>query len=114
MRQAVGIVRVSQIAGRDGDNLVSPSDQRRRIETACERDRLELVAVHEELDVSGGSPLERRAGMTAALETIESGEAQVLVAAYFDRLVRSLRIQDEIVSRVESAGGQVLAVDVGA
>jgi DNA invertase Pin-like site-specific DNA recombinase len=44
---------------------------------------------------------------------VEAGEADVIVAAYFDRLVRSLRVQDELVSRVERAGGQVLAVDVG-
>jgi site-specific DNA recombinase len=36
-----------------------------------------------------------------------------VVAAYFDRLVRSLRVQDELVSRVEHAGGKVMAVDVG-
>jgi DNA invertase Pin-like site-specific DNA recombinase len=35
------------------------------------------------------------------------------VAAYFDRLVRSLTVQAEIVQRVERAGGKVLAVDVG-
>ena len=29
----------------------------------------------------------------------------MIVAAYFDRLVRSLRVQDELVSRVERAGG---------
>ena len=38
----------------------------------------------------------------------------MIVAAYFDRLMRSLRVQDELVSRVEAAGGQVLALDVGA
>jgi site-specific DNA recombinase len=63
--------------------------------------------------VSGGTPLAQRPGLRRALELVEAGEADVLVAAYFDRLVRSLRVQDELVSRVEQAGGQVLAVDVG-
>ncbi len=112
-RPAIGIVRVSQVKGRDGDSFASPTEQRERIEAACERDGLHLIDVLSELDVSGGTPLAKRAGLRGAIERIEAGEAQVLVAAYFDRLVRSLRVQDELVSRVERAGGQVLAVDVG-
>jgi DNA invertase Pin-like site-specific DNA recombinase len=114
MRKAIGIVRVSQVAGREGESFASPPEQRKRIEDACERDDLKLIETIEELDVSGGTPLEERAGLRRAVEAVESGEAQVVVAAYFDRLVRSLRVQDELVSRVEKAGGQVLAVDVGA
>ena len=112
-RTAIGIVRVSQVNGREGDSFASPGEQRDRILAACERDGLDLVEVIEELDVSGGTPLEDRAGLRRAVEAIEAGDADVLVAAYFDRLVRSLRVQDELVSRVEAAGGQVLAVDVG-
>ena len=92
---------------------MSPAEQRQRIEAACARDGLELVDVVQELDVSGGAPLERRPGLGRAVQLVEAGEADVLVAAYFDRLVRSLRVQDELVSRIEQAGGQVLAVDVG-
>jgi DNA invertase Pin-like site-specific DNA recombinase len=106
-------VRVSRVGDRAGEQFVSPSEQRQRIEAACERDGLTLVDIVEELDVSGGATLERRPHLRRALEMIENGEADVLVAAYFDRLVRSLRVQDELVSRVEKAGGQVLAVDVG-
>ena len=36
-----------------------------------------------------------------------------LVAAYFDRLVRSLRVQFELIDRVERAGGEVLTCDAG-
>ncbi len=66
----------------------------------------------EEIDVSGGTALDRRQALEA-VRAVERGEADVIVAAYFDRLFRSLRVQDEFVSRVEHAGGQVLAVDVG-
>jgi DNA invertase Pin-like site-specific DNA recombinase len=109
-RRAIGIVRVSQTGGRAGESFVSPAEQRDRVAAACERDGLVLVETINELDVSGGTALERRPGLRRA---IEAGEADVIVAAYFDRLVRSLRVQDELVSRVERAGGQVLAVDVG-
>jgi site-specific DNA recombinase len=44
---------------------------------------------------------------------IEAGEADVVVVAYFDRLVRSLQVQTEVVDRVEKAGGGILAVDIG-
>ncbi len=110
-RKAMGIIRVSQVGGRVGESLVSPSEQRGRIEAVAD---LDLVEVIEEIDVPGGTPLAKRAGLLRAVEAVEAGEAEVIVAAYFDRLVRSLRVQGEIVSRVEAAGGQVLTVDVGA
>lgn len=109
----MGIVRVSQVAGREGESFASPGEQRDRIAAACERDGLELVRTVEELDVSGGTPLSKRHGLRGAVEAVEAGEAQVIVAAYLDRLVRSLRIQEEVVSRVEEAGGQVMALDIG-
>jgi len=40
LRRAIGIARVSRVAG---ENLVSPSEQRQRIETACEREGLKLL-----------------------------------------------------------------------
>ncbi len=114
VRRAVGIVRVSRVAGRTGEQFVSPSEQRTRVEEACARDGLQLVETLEELDVSGGAALAKRPGLRRAVEMVEAGEADVIVAGYFDRLVRSLAVQAELVSRVEAAGGAILAVDVGA
>ncbi|MBV9337589.1 MAG: recombinase family protein [Solirubrobacterales bacterium] len=112
-RRAIGIVRVSQTKGREGERFVSPEEQRERIEQVCARDGLSLVAVHDELDVSGGKSLAARPGLSAAVAAIEAGQADVVAAAYFDRLFRSLPTQAEVIERVERAGGQVLAVDVG-
>jgi DNA invertase Pin-like site-specific DNA recombinase len=112
-RRAIGIVRVSQTRGREGERFVSPAEQRERIEHACAREGYELVAVHEELDVSGGKRLTERPGLSAAVAAVEAGQAEVIAAAYFDRLFRSLSTQAKVLERVESAGGQVLAVDVG-
>ncbi len=114
MRRAVGVVRVSRVGGRDGERFVSPSEQAERIAAACERDGLQLVDTIEELDVSGGAPLARRPGLRRAVELVEAGEADVVVVAFFDRLVRSLATQAEVVTRVEQAGGAILAVDIGA
>lgn len=114
MKRAVGVVRVSRVGGRDGEQFVSPSEQAQRIAAACERDGMTLVETIEELDVSGGAPLARRDGLRRAVELVEAGGADVVVVAYLDRLVRSLAVQAEVVGRVEKAGGAILAVDVGA
>jgi site-specific DNA recombinase len=112
-RRAIGIIRVSRVSGREGESFASPGEQRQRIEAECERDGLELLDVIPEMDVSGGTPLAKREGLRTAVERVEAGEAQVVVAAYLDRLVRSLKVQTELVERVEAAGGEVLALDVG-
>jgi DNA invertase Pin-like site-specific DNA recombinase len=112
-RRAVGVIRVSKVGDRQGERFVSPTEQRRSIEAQCVREDLELVAVFEELDISGGAPLSKRHGIRRAIELIEASEAEVILAAYFDRLVRSLAVQHEILSRVETAGGRVATVDAG-
>ncbi len=112
-RRAIGIVRVSQVNGRAGESFASPAEQADRIRAACARDGLRLVRIVDELDVSGGRPLDQRPGLGPAVQAVESGDADVIVGAYFDRLFRSLAAQGEAVDRVERAGGQVLAVDVG-
>jgi DNA invertase Pin-like site-specific DNA recombinase len=110
---AIGIVRVSRRAGRGGESFISPTDQRKRIKDACGRDGLRLKSVAEEIDVSGGMALEVRTGLREAIEAVEAGEVQVVVVGYFDRLFRSLSVQAEVVSRIEAAGGEVLALDFG-
>jgi site-specific DNA recombinase len=112
-RRAIGIVRVSQVGGREGDSFASPSTQRNRIEAECERQGLDLIEVFEELDVSGGAELDERPGLGPAVEMVEAGRADVIVAAYFDRFFRSLHVQTKVIGRVEAAGGQILAVDFG-
>jgi site-specific DNA recombinase len=113
LRRAVGVVRVSRKGDRDGESYVSPSEQRERISTACSRDALDLLDTIDEENVSGGAPLKRRPGLRQAVEMVEAKQADVVVVAYFDRLVRSLQVQHEILERVEKAGGAVIALDVG-
>src|SRR5262245_52524620 len=106
-RRAIGIARQSR---GDGESVAA---QTKRLKEACARDGLELLLVHEEQDVSGATPLAKRVGLLAAVEAVEAGDADVIVAAYFDRLMRSLKVQAELVERVEAKGGQVLALDTG-
>ena len=44
---------------------------------------------------------------------VEAGQADHIVVAYFDRLVRSLKVQLEVIERVEQAGGEIFALDHG-
>lgn len=112
--RAVGIVRVSQSRGREEEEgFASPGVQRDRIAAVCEQRGLELADTLEEIDVSGSRSIERRLGLTEAIERVEAGEVRVIVVAYFDRLVRSLEVQAQILRRVEEAGGRVLAADIG-
>ena len=53
-------------------------------------------------------------GLRRAVELVEAGGADVLIVAFFDRLFRSLKVQLEVVERVEQAGGTIIALDVGA
>jgi site-specific DNA recombinase len=109
-RRAVGIVRQSRSVG---DDPVSPTEQRQRIEATCEREGFKLLETFNEPDVSGGAPLDKRPGLSQAVALIERGEADVIVVAYFDRLFRSVTVQSEVAERVEAAGGALFAADVG-
>lgn len=113
IRRAVGIVRVSRKGDREGERFTSPDDQKERIHAACEREGLRLDDTLEEVNVSGGAPLANRPGLLRAVELVESGQTDVVVVAYFDRLFRSLEVQAQAIGRVEDAGGRMLTADGG-
>ena len=110
----VVVVRVSEKGDREDEHFHSPEVQ---IEAARRwaRDRGERLvgAPIPEIDVSGRLPLSRRPGLLAAIEMIEAGRADQLVVAYCYRLVRSLKVQLEVIERVERAGGEIFALDHG-
>lgn len=63
--------------------------------------------------MSGGAALDKRPGLRRAVAAVGAGEAEVVVVAYLDRLVRSLPVRIDVVGRVEAAGGEVLIANVG-
>ena len=103
----VVVVRVSEKGDREDEHFHSPEVQ---IEAARRwaRDPGERLVASPipEIDVSGRLPLSKRPGLLAAIEMIEADRADQLVVAYFDRLVRSLKVQLEVIERVERAGGR--------
>src|SRR4051812_33165898 len=96
--RAVGIAR--QSVAKDGSK--SPEQQIERMQAFCDSDGMDLLKVFTERDVSGGTPIAKRAGLRKAVEMVENGDADVVIGAYFDRLMRSLQVQAELVTRVEA------------
>ena len=108
-KRAIGIVRVSRVNGREGNRFLSPEIQRERIRQSCERHGLKLVATHEELDISGGKPLEERPELSRALADVEAGKADAIVFSYRDRMDRSIATSGELCRRMDTAGGTLIA-----
>lgn len=117
--RAIGIVRVSQRRGVDSEH--SPQVQVRALLKHAEG-RYELRPEDiwdENIDangnvrkVSGSWGLEERPKLAAAVEAVEAGTHQVILAERFDRLFRpdhneNISVQRVVVRRVESAGGRL-------
>jgi DNA invertase Pin-like site-specific DNA recombinase len=112
-RRAVGIVRNSP--DEKNDDKHSPEIQAASMRAECERQGWELLEpLLYEIDVSANWELDRRTGLSAAVAMVESGEADVIIVARFDRMVRNTRVQAEITKRVEDKGGDLYAIDFGA
>ena len=111
--RTVAVVRVSAQGDRPDEHFHSPDVQ---LDSAKRwtRKRSERFVTHfPEIDVSGKRPLAKRPGLLKAVEMVEAGQADHIVVAYFDRLVRSLKVQLEVIERVEKAGGEIFALDHG-
>lgn len=99
--RALGYVRVSRVAARQGDSFLSPKLQRESIARVCQRERLELVEVLEELDRSGGDAA--RPLWNQAIERVESGDVGAIVVWNLDRFSRSLVDALGAIDRIEAA-----------
>lgn len=111
MKRAIGITRVS--AEGDRETIHSYNTQADRITDSCQREGVQLLYVGQERNVSGGANLINRPELSKAVEAVENGQADVIVAAYFDRFFRSLEVQGEVIRRIEKAGGELLTLDHG-
>lgn len=106
-------MRIAGVARQSRGDGASIEEQVARLRAEAVSLNAELVAVYEEQDVSGGRALNKRPGLSAAVADVEDGRADVVMGAYFDRLMRSLETQRELVTRVEAAGGRVRSLDFG-
>jgi DNA invertase Pin-like site-specific DNA recombinase len=79
--QVIGYVRVST-----DDQSLSVDAQHQALARWCQAHQAPLVAVYEDVGVSGGAPLEKRAGLLNALNALTRG--RVLLVVRRDRLAR--------------------------
>jgi site-specific DNA recombinase len=104
-----GYIRVSRVAGREGDRFISPRVQRDKIEMFAKLHGHLIVEWHEDLDEPGSRA--ERPGFQAALARVESGATEGLAVAKLDRFARSVADAATAIRRIEAAGGQLVSVE---
>jgi site-specific DNA recombinase len=104
----IGYIRVSRVAGREGDSFISPSDQRDRIAAYATAKGHQVIDFITDLDESGGRI--ERPGFQAALARCEAGEAKGVIVAKLDRFARSLADAASTVKRLDAAGCSLVSV----
>jgi len=100
----IGYLRVST-----EDQALGPAAQRAALERFAAASGAELLAVYEDLGVSGGATLEDRPGLLSALGALEEHSAGALVVAKRDRLARDPLIAAMIEASAKRAGAVVLS-----
>lgn len=107
-RKVVGYVRVST-----DDQALGPVAQRDALARWCKANGADLVAVFEDIGVSGGASLDKRPGLLAAIDALEEHGAGVLLTAKRDRLARDVmnagmieRLAERVGARTRSAAGE--------
>jgi DNA invertase Pin-like site-specific DNA recombinase len=105
-KKVVGYVRVST-----DEQALGPEAQKEAIRAWCEAHDARLCAVHEDIGVSGGTPVEKRPGLNLALDALAEHGAGVLLVAKRDRLARDVLIGAVAERLVERLGARVLAAD---
>jgi DNA invertase Pin-like site-specific DNA recombinase len=104
-RRAVGYLRCST-----SDQALSPAAQRAALEAWATREGVALVAVLEDVGVSGGAPVEDRPGLLAAMAALEEHGAGLLVVVRRDRLARDVMVAAVADRLVERVGARVVSV----
>lgn len=107
--RAVGYLRVStQEQGESGLGLAA---QRAAIDADIARRGWQLVEVFEET-LSGKVAPAKRPALTAALNALRNGRADVLIVSKLDRLSRSLLDFAGILARADTEGWRVVILDL--
>jgi site-specific DNA recombinase len=104
-----GYIRVSRVAGREGESFISPEVQRQKIAGWSELHDVEIVRWWEELDQSGRR--RDRPMFQQALARCEAGETGGIVVARLDRFARSAVDALESIKRLNEAGARLVSVE---
>jgi DNA invertase Pin-like site-specific DNA recombinase len=106
-----GYIRVSQVAGREGERFISPSVQREQIVAWTRAHGAQMGEVFEELDQSGARG--DRPMLSEAIERVERGESGGVIVAKLDRFGRTVVDGLRSIQRIENAGGTFVSVQDG-
>jgi DNA invertase Pin-like site-specific DNA recombinase len=101
--QVVGYVRVST-----DEQSLSVEAQQQALERWCAQQQAELIAVYADIGVSGGTPLEKRAGLLSALNALIRGG--VLLVVRRDRLARDTLTAAMCEKIAQKAGASIFTV----
>lgn len=107
----IGYVRVS--TGVQADKGVSLPEQEKGNRAWCKREGHKLVGMECDRGISGGKDESERDGLAAALQAIENGEADGLVAKDLTRLARSLTVQEGTLAMLWRLGGRMFTYENG-
>lgn len=105
-KRAIGYVRAST-----EEQTLTPTAQRDAMQRWCTAEGVELVAVHEDLGVSGATEIDRRPGLMSALADLDDRGAGFLLVAKRDRIGRDVLVSAMVERLVERKGAQVAAAD---
>lgn len=103
---AVAYLRVST-----EDQSLGPEAQRAAITRWATTNGVRVVAVYEDLGVSGGTSIEDRPGLLAAVDALRQHGAGLLVVAKRDRLARDVIICAMIERLAQRVGAKVVSAD---
>ena len=104
-------VAVAYCRASTAEQHLSPEAQRAAIETWATREGVRVAAWHIDQGVSGGSNLDERPGLVAALGELRVHGAGVLVVAKRDRLARDVAVAATIEKATGASGARVVSAD---
>jgi DNA invertase Pin-like site-specific DNA recombinase len=107
--RVIAYCRVSTI-GQARDGLGLPT-QERMLRAWVRRQNHKLVAIVSENGKSGTLPDTERPGLLEVLSAIRTKKADAIVTTSLDRIARALTVQEAVLAKVWSMGGQVFTVD---
>jgi DNA invertase Pin-like site-specific DNA recombinase len=110
--QLDGYVRVSRVAGREGESFISPRVQEEKIRAWARLHDVEIGEIVEELDVSGGTPPEERR-LETLLRRCEQGTSQGIITWRIDRFSRNALDTLTAAQRLKVCGARLVGVDDG-
>lgn len=108
--RVVGYARVSTERQVEAFGLAVQEDQLRAWARAGGH---RLVAIARDEGVSGSSPPDERPGLVDAIAHLRDGRAAAIVVPRLDRLARDLVMQEQLLSEIRRAGGELRSTSAG-